>query len=339
MRTVPSLIVLVSLVAAFGVARLHASGPARLTQPRPQLEMPLKCDIGRDCIVQKLFDHDPGPGRADYMCGTLTTDGHNGIDFRIIDPEKYQQGVTVAAAAGGIVLRTRDGEPDESIKERGTTGGRDAGNGVVIDHGGGWVSQYSHMRKDSIRVHPGDRVSAGQLLGFVGLSGNTEYPHLHFTIRHLEVPVDPFQPDIDSADCRETSRRSTLWKPVAARSLAYQPTALVGVGMTSSLGNAGRADLRDRANLSGHRSDTLLLWVQIAGVEAGDVVHFRITGADGSIVVDLQTAIDKGALIWTGYSGRKPPLGGWPTGQYRGFIALDRGHERTLSAQSSITVQ
>lgn len=339
MRIAPSVIVSFCLVAAFAVAKIQASGPKGQAQPLLQFDMPLDCDLRSDCIVQKLYDHDPGPGRADYMCGTLTTDGHDGIDFRITDPAKYQHGVAVEAAAAGVVLRTRDGEPDESIKERGTTGGRDAGNGVVIDHGDGWVSQYSHMRSGSLRVHPGDRVLAGQPLGLVGLSGNTEYPHLHFSIRHFEKPVDPFWPDSASsasADCRKADRGTTLWTAPVARNLAYRPTALAGVGMTSSLGGVGKAYLQGGNGLIGNRSDPLLLWVQIAGVQAGDTVHFRIASADGSTVVDQQTAINKSALVWTGYSGRKAPPGGWAAGQYLGSVSLERGHERTLFARSSI---
>ena len=48
------------------------------------------------------------------------------------------------------------------------------------------------MANGSLQVKPGDLVRAGQPLGHVGLSGLTEYPHLHFTIRHQGKIADPF---------------------------------------------------------------------------------------------------------------------------------------------------
>jgi murein DD-endopeptidase MepM/ murein hydrolase activator NlpD len=51
-----------------------------------------------------------------------------------------ERGTEVLAAADGVVVATRDGEPDLGLRERGVEElrGRDAGNGVRIDHGGGW---------------------------------------------------------------------------------------------------------------------------------------------------------------------------------------------------------
>ena len=70
---------------------------------------------------------------------------------------------------------TRDGMTDVSIRDagHGAVAGREAGNGVLIEHGGGWQTQYSHLRSGSVSVKPGERVEAGTPLGLIGLSGNS----------------------------------------------------------------------------------------------------------------------------------------------------------------------
>lgn len=102
------------------------------------------------------------------------------------------KGTEVYAVADGTVLWVRD---------RGT-----AGRYVAIDHGDGWESWYMHLNDDNpgtddgraplelgIVVSPGDVVEAGQLIGFVGDSGNAEgsSPHTHFELHIDGVPVDP----------------------------------------------------------------------------------------------------------------------------------------------------
>lgn len=57
-----------------------------------------------------------------------------------------------------------------------------AGNHVVIDHGDGVYSAYAHIRRGSVAVKAGERVTSGQQLGQVGNSGNTTEPHLHFQL-------------------------------------------------------------------------------------------------------------------------------------------------------------
>ncbi len=83
------------------------------------------------------------------------------------------EGVPVVAATSGRVLRTRGDMADVDVREIGLdlVEDRYAGNAVVIDHGGGWETQYSHLRQDSIVVGPGDRVLRGDVLGMIGMSG------------------------------------------------------------------------------------------------------------------------------------------------------------------------
>ena len=115
----------------------------------------------------RLPDHDPGPGFADYRCGTLGTNGHEGTDFAIRDPQRMAEGVPVVASAAGTVRGVRDGEQDQPPEGKLAVdfGERNCGNGVAVDHGDGWTTQYCHMRRGSVAVRNGQQVEAGNRLG------------------------------------------------------------------------------------------------------------------------------------------------------------------------------
>ena len=198
-----------------------------------RIGLPVECAFGSICSVQNYFDLDPGPGRLDPGCGRLSYDGHDGTDFRVRDLVAMADGVRVVAAADGVVKATRDGMADVSIRETGleAVSGREAGNGVLIDHGEGWETQYSHMRSGSLSVEPGDQVAAGTLLGLIGLSGQTEFPHLHFTVRKEGVAVDPYTGAAGAWTCG--SPQAPIWTEDAAAILAYVPTGLLIAGFSS----------------------------------------------------------------------------------------------------------
>ncbi|MFJ8001188.1 M23 family metallopeptidase [Streptomyces sp. NPDC096310] len=59
---------------------------------------------------------------------------------------------------------------------------RITGNQVVLDLGNGAYAMYAHLQRGSLQVRAGDRVTAGQLLGRCGNSGNSTEPHLHFQL-------------------------------------------------------------------------------------------------------------------------------------------------------------
>ncbi|TDI54074.1 MAG: M23 family metallopeptidase [Acidobacteria bacterium] len=94
---------------------------------------------------------------------------HNGIDFH------GSMGDRIIAAGGGTVILA----------------GSKAGYGltVMIDHGGGMVTLYAHQSRLGVSV--GDKVAVGSTIGYVGSTGLSTGPHLHFEVRISGVPVDP----------------------------------------------------------------------------------------------------------------------------------------------------
>ncbi|MEW9673612.1 peptidoglycan DD-metalloendopeptidase family protein [Ammoniphilus sp. 3BR4] len=94
----------------------------------------------------------------------------------------------------GIDLAAPEGEPAVSITTgkvsyAGWRGGY--GNTVIVDYGNGVQALYGHLSK--IAVEPGTTVKAGQLVGFIGSTGRSTGPHLHFEIRKDGKPIDPEQ--------------------------------------------------------------------------------------------------------------------------------------------------
>jgi hypothetical protein len=92
----------------------------------------------------------------------------------------------VLAPAGGIVRTVHDGEPDGPIGQWRVR--RALGNHVIIELADGAFLFIAHFRQDSIAVVTGERVSAGQVLGRVGNSGNSSEPHVHVHVQDTPTP-------------------------------------------------------------------------------------------------------------------------------------------------------
>ncbi|MEX2648168.1 MAG: M23 family metallopeptidase, partial [Alphaproteobacteria bacterium] len=225
---------LLALVAA-------ALWPVAAAGQAPRFEVPIDCAVGRDCFVQNYVDQDASAGYADFACGSLSYDGHDGTDIRLTNLVAMTRGVAVLAAADGTVLRTRDGMDDVSVAEIGAEAveGREAGNGVIIDHGDGWETQYGHLRKGSVRVAPGQRVAAGEPIGLVGLSGGTEFPHVEFVVRHGGEEVDPFIGLAPGSGCGVGD--APLWSAAAMSRLAYRAGGLLSAGFATEAPDGDRA--------------------------------------------------------------------------------------------------
>jgi murein DD-endopeptidase MepM/ murein hydrolase activator NlpD len=252
-------------------------------QPQaPRFAFPVDCTIGETCFIQNYFDLDPGAGRLDHGCGRLSYDGHEGTDIRALDIPGMRRGVTVLAAADGVVKAVRDGMADVSIRETGVeaVAGREAGNGVVVDHGGGWESQYSHLGLGSVLVAPGVQVAAGTPLGRIGLSGQTEFPHVEFAVRRDGIPLDPFTGAAAGWACGDP--QAPLWTEAALDDLPYIATAPLVAGFS-----AGAPEAEAIRSGEGRLGDTvrdpgaLVFWADIFGAQSGDVQTIDILGPDG----------------------------------------------------------
>ena len=103
-----------------------------------------------------------------------TYPGHNGIDISFANC----YGEPVYAVAAGTVRYTQNGWTPAD----GVGGMWSFGNSVFIEHGDGWISAYGHL--SALAVASGETVTQGQLIGYIGSTGNSTGPHLHLALYH-----------------------------------------------------------------------------------------------------------------------------------------------------------
>ncbi|MEZ5586108.1 MAG: M23 family metallopeptidase [Sedimenticolaceae bacterium] len=327
-----------SLFAISAVAR----GAEQETQAL-QLSLPIECDAVEGCLIQNYFDHDSGLGFADYTCGQLGYDAHTGTDFRLRNLAVMQRGVEVRAAASGKVRATRDSMPDVSIRDLKSAkaiAGREAGNSVAIEHGGGWETQYSHLRRGSVRVRPGQEVKAGEVIGLVGLSGKTEFPHIHLSVRLNGKNIDPFVGQSSTGRCGGEAR--PLWDSAARQRLAYRPTGIIQSGFTET-----KPELEDIES-GGHdqgfidaNATALVFWIELFGVREGDEQQMTIFDPAGRVLAEQRQTFTKNQAQWFGYVGKRRGAGQWPAGRYKAQFSLNRatkGQETVIDVSREVEI-
>ena len=303
---------------------LLAAGPT--AAPRPELHLPIACAVGKTCFIQQYFDHDPGPGAKDYRCGGRVYDGHDGVDIRLPSLAAQKRGVAVLAAADGTVLGLRDGVDDHLVEndaDRATIKGRECGNGVLIGHAGGWQTQYCHMARGSVVVAKGQAVKAGDKLGLVGLSGDTQFPHVHLSVREGARKVDPFLPDAPPGACAPKGGR-TLWAPEAAAALAYRSTEIINTGFADG---PVTMDALEAASLAvpGRDSPALVFYGRAIGLQKGDSIALTVKDPSGTPIVSSSQTADRAKAQYMIFSGKKRPAIGWDKGRYTAEVVVTRG--------------
>ncbi len=294
------------------------------------LTPPIACDLQTDCYIQQYVDHDSSDAAMDFRCGPLTYNTHSGTDFALRSIAQMDRGVDVKPAAPGIVRGTRDGMSDQIYTPElaADIDGQDCGNGVAIDHGGGWSTQYCHLKQGSITVRSGDRVRLTTVLGQVGLSGRTQFPHVHMTLRKDGKVVDPFDPD-GQITCG-TPSTETLWQEPPP----YRPGGILTVGFADAVpdfGNviAGTAS----ADILSPDAPALVVFAHIFGGQEADIIALRIDGPKG-IVMDETVILEKDQAQLFRAVGKRHRVD-WDSGSYTGTARLIR-NEQVISTKQSV---
>ena len=96
---------------------------------------------------------------------------------------EMHEGMDFIGNIGDIVAATGEG----TITLAGPNGGY--GNSVTIDHGYGYETLYAHLSEVKVKV--GDRVKRGQIVGFLGNTGRSSGPHLHYSVYKDKKAIDP----------------------------------------------------------------------------------------------------------------------------------------------------
>ncbi|MFX0542490.1 M23 family metallopeptidase [Roseovarius sp. S4756] len=306
------------MIRIASLAALAMLAGATDAQDAPRLGLPADCALGDTCFIQQYPDADPSPAAQDYMCGALSYDGHKGTDFGLPSLAAMEAGVDVFASAPGTVRGMRDGMPDRifSADMESEMAGRDCGNGVAIDHGNGWETQYCHMAEGSLMVRTGDVVERGTPLGRIGLSGRTQFPHVHISLRKDGETVDPFRPE---AGCGAVGA-DPLWIDLPA----YQPGGLLAAGLSVTVPDydaikAGTAAIEALAT----DAPSLVAWGYGYGARKGDTMQLTIIGPNGETVFQQEAAIDKAQAQYFRAAGKRARTP-WPEGSYTARAELLR---------------
>ncbi len=294
---------------------------------QPTFSLPVDCEAAPSCLLQNYVDLDPGPKRSDPFCGAATYDGHKGTDIRVRNIRELETGVAVLSIADGTVKRARDGEPDRMTvtqADRDAVKGKQCGNGVVIDHGGGWTSQTCHLKKGSLLVRPGDSIKRGDKIGLMGLSGDTAFPHVHLSISKDDVEIDPMTGKPTGASCG-AGRSETLWTPEAARLLAAKDSPLIDAGFAG--GPVTGLQLRKSEAPEAVMGGPVVFFAQFKNLLKGDRVGIIVTerGSRTPVASHTTDPLDRPKATYTAYAGRRSP--GYDPDAYAATIFIERDGE------------
>jgi murein DD-endopeptidase MepM/ murein hydrolase activator NlpD len=111
------------------------------------------------------------------------TSGFGSRFHPILGYQRFHDGVDLAASAGTPIVAAADGR----VASAGWAGGY--GRAVELVHAGGIETRYGHMSR--IAAYPGELVHRGDVIGYVGSSGLSTGPHLHFEVMKNGRPVNP----------------------------------------------------------------------------------------------------------------------------------------------------
>jgi hypothetical protein len=246
--------------------------------------------LWRDLYPHNFVDLDPGSGLRDHACGTQTYDGHTGTDSNIRSFREMDIGVPVFAALDGRVLSVQDGEYDRNF---GPTVSR-FDNHVVLEHAAGRFTIYGHLRK-GIRLKRNDRVVAGQQVGWTASSGNSSWPHLHFTSQVDSAIHEPFAGACNPGESGWTSQ------------VPYPDAPYAKDFLLSTKPLTGKRDLPfDQAVRTGTfvRGTTLFysrVEVGAAFTPGEQLLRVLVSAPDGRFVGSAQTTLSPGARHGHGY--------------------------------------
>ncbi len=152
--------------------------------------------LGTKMAASRLFHGRPDPRWVEAAGGSMPEHlqwpvelGRFGRGFgfvRVTRPDLRHDGVDIVADEGSTIRAVADG-----IVAYSDNGVRGFGNLVLIVHPNGWVSAYGHCYRTTVQA--GWRVRQGERIGFVGNTGISRGPHLHFELHKNGRPTDPLR--------------------------------------------------------------------------------------------------------------------------------------------------
>lgn len=245
---------------------------------------PLERALGAGVVIVNYTDLDPSTARLDYTGAQWNYDGHGGTDLTLHGFRDMDRGVSVIAAADGVVAYASDESPFDRHCDFAWP---DDGNWLWVQSADGTFHSYYHFRSHSRTVRVGDAVNAGQRLGLVGSSGYSTAPHLHFEAGAYDGPGgtyrfrDPFT--------GAANPLPSLWQSQPAYAGA-EPLRMLDMGVFSeasvrgSIFNTTFCDVLEglpQPAVVGRSSARLAMWFLLQS-RAGDSAHVVVRRPNGT---------------------------------------------------------
>jgi hypothetical protein len=189
----------------------------------------------------------------------------------------------------------------------------------------------------SIVVVPGQLVKAGTPLGEVGLSGETEFPHLHITVRHNGATVDPFAYDEPPNAC---SGGRSLWDTKLSEALAYNDREILNFGfseITPTMETIESGMVHQQT--PGSRSNELVAYVRAIGLRKGDQQVLSVTYPDGGLLAEYKLpALESDKAQFFAIAGQRRKDKNWPAGTYASTFRVTNNGKQVLLKTFGLTV-
>lgn len=322
---------------AFGLVSLCFITPAVAGDLK--LELPVKCEVGVDCFFQNFADLDPGDATRDPWCGEAAYDGHKGTDIRLFSLKDIGKNVPVLASAPGTVKAVRDGVADKLVKtqeDREALKGTECGNGVVIDHGNGYETQYCHMKNGSVSVKSGQSVKVGERLGSVGNSGLAQFPHVHLTMRKNRQWIDVVSGQSPSSDCKPFTKENSRFSAIAFKALPENPRQLLASGISGIVPKHENLVVEGAPVQAVSGDPVTVGWAWFINLEKGDVVTIELSGPDGFHVKNSLDPVDRHKATFSSFSGRKRSP---KPGNYTLYVSVSNQEKIVLTDRKELNVE
>lgn len=324
----------IALIAALGVI-LSGSGAVA-----EKFQLPVDCQLGKDCFIQNYPDMASGNDFTDPFCGAASYDTHKGLDIRLRSLVDMERNVPVLAVADGTVLRYRDGEPDRLItaEQLSEVAGKECGNALVIKHEDGIEVQYCHMKQGSVAVRPGVQVKAGQKIGIVGSSGKSEIPHLHITTRLDGEVIDPVTGRMATDGCQSGAAdpQRSFFSAEVLPFMAGQ-SDLLGIGISDQMPDYDKLVVNGVPPTAKLGGSATIGWLWFVNVKKGDRIRMIIRRPDGLTLIDnTSDPLSRNRGAYGLFGGRRqPPV----PGEYFIRAELIRDETVVLTQDRSILVE
>lgn len=339
---------LITLLLFFTLCTQNASAAETISLTkvikRPNLDWPVDCQFGKDCWIYNYVDMIPDDNKAtDRFCGARSYDGHKGTDIGVLTIQDMQRGIDVVAPADGIVKKTRDGDIDslksnaeiEEIKAQ----RKECGNAILIDHGEGLETIYCHLKQNSIIVKPNRKVKAGDKIAQIGLSGMTEFPHLHFGVMVGSQVIDPFTNQPNTKQCGASTKG--LW----AKDIddTNQRLVLNQGGFSNEIISLNDIyDAQSAKEIIEQSSDKLIFWFSYLGAVKGDSIKIEILDPNLKPFTMREITQAKTRAQQFYYTGKKISSAPLQAGVYIGKVTITRkdnkGQGEKRSFEKTVTV-